>query len=183
MYAKAPLHGARQVGKMVKQKHTKDHKKMNKSANTLSERTMTPDERAMFKAAKVKELQSFFDINVWAFETSREAQPSRTLTSRMLLKWSKHPDGSPRAKARLIVRGFQDPDAWDGTVPTSSPTTTRLSRSVLLSLAATMSWGFGLQTSPPPSCKENLKHASFGSNFLLNVSSCWALVLRPGCFC
>ena len=141
MYAKAPLHGARQVGKMVKQKHTKDHKKMNKSANTLSERTMTPDERAMFKAAKVKELQSFFDNNVWAFETSREAQPSRTLTSRMLLKWSKHPDRSPRAKARLIVRGFQDPDAWDGTVPTSSPTTTRLSRSVLLSLAATMSWG------------------------------------------
>ena len=141
MYAKAPLHGARQVGKMVKQKHTKDHKKMNKSANTLSERTMTPDERAMFKAAKVKELQSFFDNNVWAFETSREAQPSRTLTSRMLLKWSKHADGSPRAKARLIVRGFQDPDAWDGTVPTSSPTTTRLSRSVLLSLAATMSWG------------------------------------------
>lgn len=33
-----------------------------------------------------------------------------------------------------------DPDAWEGTVPTSSPTTTRLSRSILLSLAATMSW-------------------------------------------
>ena len=99
MYAKAPLHGARQIGKMVKQKHAKDHKKMNKSANSLSERTMTPDERAIFKAAKVKELQSFFDINVWAFETSREAQPSRTLTSRMLLKWSKHPDGSPTGKS------------------------------------------------------------------------------------
>ena len=45
-----------------------------------------------------------------------------------------------RPKARLIVRGFQDPDAWEGTVPTSSPTTTRLSRSMLLSLASTMSW-------------------------------------------
>ena len=58
----------------------------------------------------------------------------------MLLKWSKNPDGTPRAKARLIVRGFMDPDAWAGTVPTSSPTTTRLSRSVLLSLAANMHW-------------------------------------------
>ena len=98
---------------------------------------MTPDERAQFKAAQVKELQSFFDNHVWQFETIREAEPARTLTSRMLLKWSKHPDGSPRAKARLIVRGFQDPE---GTVPTSSPTTTRLSRSMLLSLASTMSW-------------------------------------------
>ena len=139
MYVKAPLQGARQLGKLAKQQHTKTFKK-DKNKSNLSERHMTPDDRAQFKAAKVKELQSFFDNQVWQFETTREAEPSRTLTSRMLLKWSKHPDGSPRAKARLIVRGFQDPDAWEGTVPTSSPTTTRLSRSMLLSLAATMSW-------------------------------------------
>ena len=139
MYAKAPLQGARQMGKTAKMQHAKTFKK-DKNKNNLTERHMTPDERAQFKAAKVKELQSFFDNQVWQFETTREAEPSRTLTSRMLLKWSKNPDGSPRAKARLIVRGFQDPDAWEGTVPTSSPTTTRLSRSMLLSLASTMNW-------------------------------------------
>ena len=85
---------------------------------------MTPAERAQFKAAKVKELQSFFDNQVWTFEATKEAEPTRTLTSRMLLKWSKNPDGTPHAKARLIVRGFMDPDAWEGTVPTPSPTTT-----------------------------------------------------------
>ena len=137
MYAKAPLQGARQMGKTAKMQHAKTFKK-DKNKNNLTERRMTPDERAQFKAAKVKELQSFFDNQVWQFETTREAEPSRTLTSRMLLKWSKNPDGSPRAKARLIVRGFQDPDAWEGTDPTSSPTTTRLSRSMLLSLASTM---------------------------------------------
>ena len=139
MFAKAPLQGARQLGKETKLRHAKSFKK-DKNKNNLSERHMTPDERAAFKAAKVKELQSFFDNNVWQFETTKEAEPSRTLTSRMLLKWSKNPDGSPRAKARLIVRGFMDPDAWEGTVPTSSPTTTRLSRSMLLSLASTMQW-------------------------------------------
>ena len=137
MYVKEPLVGACQMGKMTKQRHAKAFKK---EKNNLTERTMTPDERAQFKAAKVKELKSFFENQVWTFESVREAEPARTLTSRMLLKWSKNPDGTPRAKARLIVRGFMDPDAWDGTVPTSSPTTTRLSRSCLLSLAATMKW-------------------------------------------
>ena len=94
----------------------------------------------MFKEAKVKELKSFFDHHVRVFETTKEADPARTLTSRILLKRSKNPDGTPRAKARLIVRGFADPDALAGQVETSSPTTTRLSRSMVLSLAATMSW-------------------------------------------
>ena len=88
MYAKAPLQGARRMGKMAKQQHAKNFKKDKKKSN-LS------DERAQFKAAKVKELQSFFDNRVWQFETTREAEPARTLTSRTLLKWSKHPDGSP----------------------------------------------------------------------------------------
>ena len=35
-------------------------------------------------------------------------------------------DGSPRAKARLIVRGYADVDALQGSLETSSPTTTRL---------------------------------------------------------
>ena len=38
---------------------------------------MTPDERAQFKAAKVKELQSFFDNQVWQFETKARLIVSR----------------------------------------------------------------------------------------------------------
>ena len=84
-------------------------KKFKKDKNGVNERLVGPHERAMFKEAKVKELKSFFDHHVWVFETTKEADPARTLTSRILLKWSKNPDGSPRAKARLIVRGFADP--------------------------------------------------------------------------
>ena len=115
-------------------------KKFKKDKNGVNERLLGPDERALFKEAKVKELKSFFDHGVWTFQHKDEADPARTLTSRMILKWSKHPDGSPRAKARLIVRGYNDPDALEGTVATSSPTTTRLSRSMILSLAANMKW-------------------------------------------
>ena len=115
-------------------------KKFKKEKNGVNERTLGPDERALFKEAKVKELKSFFDHGVWEFQHKDDADESRTLTARMILKWSKHPDGSPRAKARLIVRGYNDPDALAGQVATSSPTTTRLSRSFLLSLAANMSW-------------------------------------------
>eukprot|EP00435_Cladocopium_sp_Y103_P009830 s2820_g2.t1 len=64
--------------------------------------------------AKVKELQSFFEHGVWEFSNVKEADPKRTLTSRMLLKWSKNADGSPRAKARLVVRGYTDEDALNG---------------------------------------------------------------------
>ena len=115
-------------------------KKFKKEKNGVNERTLGPDERAMFKEAKVKELKSFFDHGVWEFQHKSETDEARTLTSRMILKWSKHPDGSPRAKARLIIRGYNDPDALAGQVATSSPTTTRLSRSFVLSLAANMQW-------------------------------------------
>ena len=57
-----------------------------------------------------------------------------------MLKWSKNPDGSPRAKARLIVRGYADRDALEGKLATAAPTTSRLSRSIFLSVSSSFSW-------------------------------------------
>ena len=37
----------------------------------------------MFKEAQVKELKNFFDHHVWVFEATKEADPTRTLTSRL----------------------------------------------------------------------------------------------------
>ena len=73
----------------------------------------------------MKELKSFFENGVWEFSSTSESDESRTLSSRMILKWSKHADGSPRAKARLIVRGYADKDALEGKVDTAAPTTSR----------------------------------------------------------
>ena len=129
----------RQVTKEQKKKNIKVVKK-EKDKNSVSERTLDVQQRELFQAAKMKELQSFFQNGVWEFQTTREADPARTLSSRMLLKWAKHPNGSPRAKARLIVRGYSDIDALEGRVQTDSPTTSRLSRSLLLSISALCRW-------------------------------------------
>ena len=107
---------------------------------TLSERRMSPDERAAFRADKCRELTDFFTNHVWEFETTNEATPERTMRARFLLKWSKHADGSPRAKARLILQGFNDPDALNGTLNTSSPTATRLARLSVLAICALKGW-------------------------------------------
>ena len=115
-------------------------KKIGKKPAELSERNMSLWEKEQFMAAKAKELKSFFEHGVWEFSTEKEADPTRTLSSRMLLKWSRNPDGSPRAKARLIVRGYADRDALEGRVETSAPTTSRLSRSMFLSLSSCLKW-------------------------------------------
>ena len=104
------------------------------------EKYLNQTEREMFHQAKVKELRSFLECGVWEFSTAEEATPERTLTSRILLKWSRNADGSPRAKARLVVRGFNDVDALMGNLETASPTTSRLSRSLLLSVSANLRW-------------------------------------------
>ena len=40
--------------------------------------------------------------------------------------------GNPRAKARLVLQGFSDPDLLRGELDTSSPTLSRSSRQILL---------------------------------------------------
>ena len=137
MYTKDPMMGAKQVAKDFK---IKEVRKAKKDKNAVNERLLTPEERALFKEAKVKELKSFFENQVWEFQTTKEASTERTMSAKILTHWKKNPDGTRRAKARLIVRGYTDPDALEGRVETSSPTTSRLSRSMLLSLAATMGW-------------------------------------------
>ena len=126
MYATTPV---KRVARQ--EKHAAIKKK---ASSELNERGLTMHEREQFMQAKIKELRSFFENGVWEFSSVRDADPQRTLTSRMLLKWSKNPDGSPRAKARLVVRGYNDQDALEGKVETSAPTTSRLSRSMFLSL-------------------------------------------------
>ena len=101
---------------------------------------MNQTEREIFHQAKVKELRSFFECGVWEFSTAEESAPERTLTSRILVKWSRNADGSPRAKARLVARGFNDVGALMGNLETESPTTSRLSRSLLLSVSANLRW-------------------------------------------
>ena len=64
----------------------------------------------------------------------------RILKAHFILKWSKLPNGEPRAKARLITQGFRDPDALSGALSTDSPTLSRMGRNFILSIAANTGW-------------------------------------------
>ena len=80
-----------------------------KDKKSVSERDLSVHERALFQAPKRKELQScrvFLSTMCGLFDTTENAIPERTLSARRLLTWSKNPDGSPRAKCHLIVRGL-----------------------------------------------------------------------------
>ena len=114
--------------------------KLAKDAKSFDEKTLSLADRVTFMEAKRKELESFFTNNVWEFSHLDEAPPERVLKAHFILKWSKHPDGSPRAKARLITQGFRDPDALAGTISTTSPTLSRLGRTCLMSVAANQGW-------------------------------------------
>ena len=111
-----------------------------KRKDPIDERTLSLEDRVAFIKAKRLELASFFENSVWEFDHAANAGPGRVLKARFILKWAKNPDGSPRAKARLVTQGFNDPDALSGSVARTSPTLGRLSRQVLLSMAATLGW-------------------------------------------
>ena len=104
----------------------------------LSEKKMTPSERAQFMAAKRKELQSFFDNRAWKVATHKD--PTRTLRARFLLRWREVDNAAPEAKARLVLQGFKDPDALSGNLQTSSPTASRLARQCVLAIAGINGW-------------------------------------------
>ena len=106
----------------------------------LSERTMSLSDRLAFKEAKQKELASFFQNDVWVFDEEANARPDRILRAKFILNWKTNVDGSPRAKARLICQGLEDPDALSGTLTTASPTLTRLSRNFVLSIASMLGY-------------------------------------------
>ena len=101
----------------------------------LNERHLSMADRLTFMEAKKKELDSFFENSVWEIDDEKNADASRILRAKFLLNWKKNPDGTPRPKARLVVQGFRDPDALQGSLATNSPTLTRLSRNYVLAVA------------------------------------------------
>ncbi|CAE7647792.1 GIP [Symbiodinium sp. CCMP2592] len=106
----------------------------------VSTKKMTAEERANMMEAKRKELTSYFSNNVWEFTELEEGDRDRIVTARWVLTW-KEPEaagGVPRAKARLVLRGFQDPDLFS--LDKASPTATRQSKMLVLAISPIMGW-------------------------------------------
>ena len=106
----------------------------------LSTRGMDVMTRTQFMKAKRAELEEFFGNMVWNVHRGADLASERVLKARWLLKWSKNADGSDRAKARLVLQGYNDPDALAGKISTTSPVTSRLGRNLCLTLSAQEGW-------------------------------------------
>ena len=112
----------------------------------VNQRTLTISEREQFIDGKKAELEQYFTNNVWEFATPNEGQKAeragRVITARWVLTWKKiEAEGAPdrwKAKARLVLRGFEDPDLLS--IQKAAPTASRLSRTLLLATAQWLSW-------------------------------------------
>ena len=114
-------------------------KKNAKGAVDLSERCMCLEDRLSFLEGKKAEIASIFENGVWEVETDpQRVDHGRVMKARFVLKRTVDSKGNlnPRAKARLVLQGFSDPDLLRGGLDTSSPTLNRTSRQVLLSISS-----------------------------------------------
>ena len=93
---------------------------------------LTPQEKERFKQAKLKELNCWLDTQTVRTIVRDKIHPSRVLASRWILTWKEdeNSEDGKKPKARLVVKGFQDPDI--GELASDSPTLTRDGRMLLL---------------------------------------------------
>ena len=101
------------------------------------ERYLDAGEKEMFRQAKKAEWSQWVSNDVVELLSRRGIDPKRIISSRWVLTWKNvddQPDGAKKPKARLVIRGFRDPDL--GQFTTASPTLSRQGRHAILTLAA-----------------------------------------------
>ena len=117
--------------------------KLQKGRAEINERKATAEERALIKKAKGMEIEEFLKEKVVEHLQEKELKtvdPSDVMKMRFVLTWKVDPEtpGGKRAKARLVVLGFQDPHL--GKEETLAPTMHKRSRMLLLANAAQRGW-------------------------------------------
>ena len=140
-------------------------KKMRDSEVSLSK--LSAAEKELFARAKTKEVDSFLKHEAVRKclddkEISKAFESRRIVRSRWVLTWKPTPqeelydaqkdaaenprsvftkDGSKKAKARIVLLGFEHPSLLDPTFKTASPVQSSLGRNLLYSMAAFHQWG------------------------------------------
>ena len=95
----------------------------------VSERKLTESDRKLFRKANKLELQSWLDHRVFDLVKKKFVDQERVMRARWVLTWK----STGKAKARLCVLGFQDPDL---TVPRDSPTLSAASEASIMQWVA-----------------------------------------------
>ena len=111
---------------------------------------LTEGDRKLFEQAKGKEIDSWISTETIARILRHRIPQENIMKCRWILTWKPiddqeisqsktHPRHKP--KARLVVLGFQDPMV--DSIPRDSPTLTKLSRMLILQMAASNRWTIG----------------------------------------
>ena len=96
----------------------------------VSERKLTESDRKLFRKAKELELESWLDHRVFDLVKKKFVDQERVMRARWVLTWK----STGKAKARLCVWGFQDPDLTE--VPRDSPTLSAASEALIMQWVA-----------------------------------------------
>ncbi|CAJ1358550.1 unnamed protein product [Effrenium voratum] len=98
---------------------------------------MDPDVPDGCVMAKMEELENYFRNKVWNFAEVSPGDESRIVSTRWVLTW-KVTENGPKAKARLVLRGYQDPDLIG--LEKSAPTAGRLGKVFLMLFVQNLDW-------------------------------------------
>ena len=113
---------------------------------------LTPAERKLFDEAKAKEIQSWLDTQTVCRILRHKIPQQNNLKCRWILTWKNADDNthlsadsknvpSRKAKARLVILGYQDPELSN--LERDSPTLSKLSRNLLLQICVSNRWEIG----------------------------------------
>ena len=129
-------------------------------------RKLSDEDRKLFDHAKASEVSSFIKTAavrrcLSVEEAKRAPQSDRVLRARWVLTWKQipaesraealeektskpdsavHPSGDYKAKARIVVLGFEHPDLVSSTFRSSAPVQSQLMRNLSLLLTAQKGW-------------------------------------------
>ena len=103
-------------------------------------RSLSAEDKAEFLKAKQKELDQWVSNSVFSIVRRAGVPLDRIMAMRWVVTWKTADDDATKrkAKARLVVKGFTDPDLT--AVRAESPTLSRLARHWLLQVAASNKW-------------------------------------------
>ena len=114
--------------------------------------SLTSDQRRQFEDVKAQEIDSWLATETVAKVLRHQIPQENVLRCRWILTWKEVENPSPdlhsetkkaqfKAKARLVVLGYEDPQV--DSIPRDSPTMSKLSRMMILQLAASKKWVIG----------------------------------------
>ena len=106
----------------------------------LDYRKMSFQDQKLFDAAKQKEVKAWLDHGTVKKLSKGSLKPEQVMRCRWLLTWKDPLPGTTekRAKARLVILGFEDPGV--GVVPNDAPTLSKDARQLLLQKASSNRW-------------------------------------------